>query len=451
MRNFKFKFMSKLIIPMLNGLCGGKFRNSHVLQTQTITESNIFGKNSDFDVNKFYQLWSEAFKQDGLGYFAEACKLRIEVLSRISDIQFADFNYEKNRSPNFMSYGWVHAIGHLGHLGAFRIAQQINLIENNPRQILVKTKEDTTNLKMLFGKHFQPLQFKYGISLFENPVNWHNLEHMLMLRTKSGFMSLYELSDLAFGHQDYDPKIHKLNLDENYVNLAQKLLLQRGVPASSWFVALHIREKSNKLDARQASVNSFIPAIKEITKRGGWVIRFGTDNMTPLPDLPNLIDLYVNSPENRLIHYFLLAKAKFLLGNLSGPMEIAKAFGTPVLTTNMIGIGKAMFNAPNGSLFLPKQWIKNSKRVSYEKLICSPEGFSQMNLKHRSKLGYQLLENSETEIKDAVVDFFDQNFHKVDEETIKLDNLRKHHRVIANGRIAPSYLKENKNWFLKTE
>jgi len=451
MRNFKFKFISKLIIPMLNRLFGGKFRDSHVLQTLTITKSNIFGKNSDFDVNEFYKLWSEAFKQDGLGYFAEACKLRIEVLSRISDIQFADFDFEKNRSPNFMSYGWVHAIGHLGFLGAFRIAQQMDLVENNPRQILVKNKEETSNLYRLFGEHFQPLQFKYGISLLENAANWHNLENLAMLRTKSGFMSIYELSDLTFGHQNYDPKVHKLNLDKEYINLAQRILRQRGVPTSSWFAALHIREKSNELDARKSSVANFIPAIKEITKRGGWVIRIGAHNMTPLPNLPNLIDLNIDSPENRLIHYFVLAQSRFLLGNLSGPMELAKAFGTPILTTNMVGIGKTMLKAPNGSLFLPKQWIKNGKRVSFEKLICSPEGFSDMDLKHRSRMGYQLLENTETEIRDIVIDFFDNNFDAINEEAIKLDSLRSHYKVIANGRIAPSYLKENKNWFLKTE
>lgn len=444
-------FVVRLIISLLNRLLGGEFRKSHILQYRNIVNSNLFGRNLGFDINEFYKIWGNAFSLDAYGYFTEACKLRIDLLSKISDMQNISPGDGNGESPKFMSHGWVNAIGHLGHLGAFRIGQQLGLIENNPRDIIVKKEEELTNIKRFFNNHFYPLNFKYGISLFENPVNWHNIENLHMLRTKSGFMTYFELSDLAFGHQKYDPKINKLYLDDTYLNRARQILQQRGLPDDSWFVGLHIREKPNKKDARNASVFNFIPAIKEITKRGGWVIRFGTDNMTPLPNLPNLIDLNFNSLENRSTHYFILAYSRFLLGNLSGPMEMARSFGTPVVITNMVGIGKNMFKSPSGSLFLPKLWLKNGQKVSYEELVNNHEGFSEMDLQHRYKRGYELLENTKSEIRNIVIDFFDNNFGKLNNESVKLDLIRKHYKVIANGRIAPSYLIENDNWFLKTE
>ena len=62
-----------------------------------------------------------------------------------------------------------------------------------------------------------------------------------------------------------------------------------GLPQGGWFVALHVRE--GKWDGRDAGLHgilnsdmaTYLPAINEITRRGGWVIRMGDPGMTRCP------------------------------------------------------------------------------------------------------------------------------------------------------------------------
>jgi hypothetical protein len=59
------------------------------------------------------------------------------------------------------------------------------------------------------------------------------------------------------------------------------ILEKAGLPAGSWFVALHVRERepdggrSGINSARNADICSYLPAIAEVGRRGGWVVRIG--------------------------------------------------------------------------------------------------------------------------------------------------------------------------------
>ena len=54
-----------------------------------------------------------------------------------------------------------------------------------------------------------------------------------------------------------------------------------GMRRADWFVALHVRERGQSRwrtdihDIRNADIATYLPAINEVTKRGGWVIRMG--------------------------------------------------------------------------------------------------------------------------------------------------------------------------------
>ena len=73
------------------------------------------------------------------------------------------------------------------------------------------------------------------------------------------------------------------------------LLEKAGVPRGAWFVAWHVRDirwrgTTAGLQAiRNADIASYLPAIEEITHRGGFVIHMG-DADAPLPPLANVID-----------------------------------------------------------------------------------------------------------------------------------------------------------------
>ena len=67
------------------------------------------------------------------------------------------------------------------------------------------------------------------------------------------------------------------------------ILKKIGVPDNSWYVTLHVRE-SPENELFNAVPSTYVKAIKAIVSRGGYVIRVGDKNMTPLPKIKGLID-----------------------------------------------------------------------------------------------------------------------------------------------------------------
>ena len=69
--------------------------------------------------------------------------------------------------------------------------------------------------------------------------------------------------------------------------MGKEQLMQLGIPKDAWFVCIHAREavflrlmKSYIVIAMPYS--NLIPAIEEITRRGGWIVRLGDPTMVPL-------------------------------------------------------------------------------------------------------------------------------------------------------------------------
>jgi hypothetical protein len=106
--------------------------------------------------------------------------------------------------------------------------------------------------------------------------------------------------------------------------------------------------------------------------------------------------------------------------------------------------------APKGSIYLPKQWSKKGKPMGYKEIVSCSEGYSDINIKQRSQKGYQIIENSNLDIRSAVEDFFnfDENFSS--NELKELNKIRNEKNVIGFGDIAQSYLQKNSEWFLKS-
>jgi hypothetical protein len=65
---------------------------------------------------------------------------------------------------------------------------------------------------------------------------------------------------------------------------------------------------------RNSQIANFIPAIQEITRRGGWVVRI-------------------------ILDVFLLSQPKWVIANNSGPAWVAATFGTPLVLADGAPIG----------------------------------------------------------------------------------------------------------------
>ncbi|MBM3546448.1 MAG: TIGR04372 family glycosyltransferase [Alphaproteobacteria bacterium] len=128
-----------------------------------------------------------------------------------------------------------------------------------------------------------------------------------------------------------------LTLTQAHAEQGRRDLRRMGVPEGAWFVCLHVREPgymkegTNSSEAvRNANIANYLPAVEEIVRRGGWVIRLGDASVTPLPPMQQVID-YARSPfKSEVLDVFLMASCRFLLGTTSGPVMVSELFGVPV-------------------------------------------------------------------------------------------------------------------------
>jgi putative glycosyltransferase (TIGR04372 family) len=136
------------------------------------------------------------------------------------------------------------------------------------------------------------------------------------------------------------------------------LLKSVGIPESAWFVVLHLRDSRWKGLAtgmhgiRNVDPATYLPAIAEITDRGGWVIRIGDADSTPFPPIANFFDYCRSELRADWMDIFLLAQCRFMLGTNSGPCFVPPLYGNSVVLTNWLPPGMRPWHASD--IFVPK-------------------------------------------------------------------------------------------------
>lgn len=194
------------------------------------------------------------------------------------------------------------------------------------------------------------------------------------------------------------------------------VLREMGVPDGAWFVALHVRspgfyrEEGNDHQAhRNADIETYLPAVREIVRRGGWVVRLGDKTMPPLPPTPGAVDYARSEFKSPRMDVFLCGAARFLIGVTSGVTHIPYTFGVPVLTANwMSNVPLGIYNAPD--LCLPKLlWSERAGRLlGFRERYSEPvAGWCHSNPELRAR-GLRAVDNTPGEIHAAVAEMLDR-------------------------------------------
>lgn len=191
---------------------------------------------------------------------------------------------------------------------------------------------------------------------------------------------------------------------------AQTLAREMGLPDGAWFAGLHVREGGfygdHKAGAcRNATIANYFPLIREITARGGWVVRLGDKSMTPLPAMERVVDYPHTSFKSDLMDIYLLSQCRFYVGMSSGILDTAFLFQRPMLIANMTNMTFVYPRRPEDR-GLPKHVFSRSKRrfLSLREILEAP-----WQAQHFRELGddFEMSENSPDELRDAVVEFLD--------------------------------------------
>ena len=221
-----------------------------------------------------------------------------------------------------------------------------------------------------------------------------------------------------------------------------------GIPKNDWYVCLHVRESGFRNDKgrreyRNSDINNYIPAIKEIVSRGGWVVRMGDDTMKPLPKLKNVIDYPFTKFKSEILDLCLIKHCYFYIGCQSGIYDVAKLFKKPTLLINMINW---TFGGP--LYYKDRAILKHIYCKKYKKYLSLKElftgGWETQNI-HGIVEDYDYLENSEEEILNAVIEYSEcmdnGSFLATDLQKLSADHIKQQaYSIFKNPRLLPSNL-----------
>ncbi len=197
---------------------------------------------------------------------------------------------------------------------------------------------------------------------------------------------------------------------ERVAEMERELL---GLPNDAWFVCLHVRESGfheDTISERNANIANYALAIKEITIRGGWVVRMGDPSMTKLPVMERVIDYPFTSSKSALMDIYLISKCRVYMGMQSGIFDVAMLFQRPVILTNM---ASWFFPYPQkeGDLGILKHPYSRSRKrfLSVHEWMEEPWGAHSFVEALQSE--YVLYENSPEELQAIVSEYFSRDAH----------------------------------------
>jgi putative glycosyltransferase (TIGR04372 family) len=229
-------------------------------------------------------------------------------------------------------------------------------------------------------------------------------------------------------------------------------LRSKGVPDGAWFVALHVREPRSKrhhADLHQvlnADVTSYLPAVAEITRRGGWVIRMGDPNMVPLPALPNVIDYCHSDLRADWMDVFIAARCRFMLGTSSGPAYLPPLYGVPSVLTNWWPPAQRPWHPMD--IFMPKMIrnMRDGRLLTLSETLVDPFSFCHAQNYLENVERVRVEDNAPELIRSAVVEMFERiedNWPGGDGICAlrrRADNIYDSHGAYGMGQLAAGFL-----------
>jgi hypothetical protein len=185
-----------------------------------------------------------------------------------------------------------------------------------------------------------------------------------------------------------------LRLSDADAEFGQQHLRDMGLPDGAWYVCFHVRSSGFYGEGkilhqahRNASIRSYLPAMSEVVRRGGWVIRLGDPSMEPLPRTPGVIDYARGKFKSQRMDVFLCATARFFVGVTSG-----------------------LSHVPNSNdRFLPKLLQRKRDRavLTFDEWLSRPVRECSYSGEGLLRDGYTAIDNTPHEIAELVREMLD--------------------------------------------
>ena len=246
-----------------------------------------------------------------------------------------------------------------------------------------------------------------------------------------------------------------LELSPDVTARGWSLLEKAGVPRGAWFVALHVRDirwrgATAGLQAiRNADTASYLPAIGEITRRGGFVIRMGDGDAPPMPPLANVVDYCGSDMQADWMDVFLLARSRFVLGSASGPIFVPPLYGVPSVLTNWWPPAMRPWHASD--IYIPKlpKRAADGTYLTLTETLQEPVSYCH-SLRHLgAEMGVVVDDNDPELIGDAVAEMLARldgaasSDADVSDLRTRADRIYEAHGHFGMARLARSFLRRH--------
>jgi putative glycosyltransferase (TIGR04372 family) len=215
-----------------------------------------------------------------------------------------------------------------------------------------------------------------------------------------------------------------LRFSEAEEERGRQTLSDMGIEDGAWFVCVHSRD-SHYLQAtnpsgdwgyhdyRDCSIRNYLPAMREITRRGGYVLRMGSHVSEALGETgdPRIID-YACEHRSDFMDIYASAKCRFFLGSTAGLFNVAWVFDVPIAHANMTPLSVLPFR--KADLFIPKllRRIDGGGFLhldeAYDLGLFDPERPNLFTSDFYRDMGLEFVESSDDEILALTREMFDK-------------------------------------------
>jgi putative glycosyltransferase (TIGR04372 family) len=317
----------------------------------------------------------------------------------------------------FLAPSWILAIGHIAHLDTYFKNKILN--GNKNKVYLQKPIGFEIPNKELFNKWVEKGYINSG-----TPANIGSLDEVEADLLTEEFWSqpVDETHSMMFSHAgsvvqrrwEAEGRGPLLSLNPIDKKEGAECLQRLGVPVGSWFVCLHVREQGFHQNwdkahpsSRNANIDTYLPAAREIVKRGGFVIRMGDKSMKKLKPEQGIIDYPYSEYKSQFMDVFLCATAKFFIGTNSGLGLVPPIFGVPCALTNWMPIGIPQWYPKD--IYIPKLIYSNQlkRHLTFNEMLLTNAGWIQFEAS-MSAQDLVAMPNTEEDILDVVVEMLER-------------------------------------------
>lgn len=305
----------------------------------------------------------------------------LDLYKKKLDLYYSKIDYEF--LPIYLVIG---SIGNYYTLESLILANRYKLRKKRKIILIIpeKFKPNNRSLFFCYSKYFKIIQNDLIFKII-NKINFFSILPLgIGLTFKKYFLPIDEAAN--FIEQNRLKKKYQdlpvLNLTRNEYSRHLNTLKRNNISLKNkWIVTIHVREpgfrgenyKNTTENFRNSNPLNYVKAAKAIIKAGGIVFRMGHKSNISMPKISGLID-YANSDfKSEELDVFLASISKFCIGNSSGFMRIARAFGVPVLLADG-PVHIEYFSLKKKDLYLPRLFYfkKNKKLLKFKEMFKFP-------------------------------------------------------------------------------